>query len=150
VDVLIFWIVISVIALIVDIVTSSFLFLWFTVGGIAAIIGFILNASFTVQLIIFIAVSAISMALGYPFIKKVLKGTIKRTATMEENYIGRKFIVDEDVIEKAKIKIDGIYWTIKNLGEPIKKGDLIIITDIQGNKLIVKKIIKEEIGEENK
>lgn len=148
---LILWIVISVAALAIDIATSAFLFLWFTVGGIAAIIALILNGSFEVQLITFIAVSAVSMALGYPFVKRTLKGTVKKTATMEESYIGRKFTVDEDVIEKAKLKVDGIYWTIKNIGEPVKKGDTIVVIDIEGNKLAVKKFIKEiKLEEENK
>lgn len=141
---LILWIVISVAALVVDIATSAFLFLWFTVGGIAAIIALIFNASFPVQLITFIAVSAVSMAIGYPFMKKTLKGTVKKTDTMEESYIGRSFTVDEDVIEKAKLKVDGIYWTIKNVGNPVKKGDLIVVTGIEGNKLVVKKFIEED------
>lgn len=148
---LILWIIISVVALVVDIATSAFLFLWFTVGGIAAIIALIFNATMAVQIITFIAVSAISMAIGYPLMKKTLKGTVKKITTMEESYIGRKLTVDEDVIEKTIIKLDGIYWTIKNIGEPIKKGDRIIVTGIEGNKLVVKKFIeKVKIEEENK
>lgn len=147
--ILIFWIVISVAALIVDLATSAFLFLWFTIGGIAAIIAFIFNASTALQIVIFIAVSTISMAVGYPFVKKTLKGTVEKTSTMEETYIGREITVDEDIVEKAIVKIDGIYWTIKNAGEPIKKGDKITITGIEGNKLLVNKLIKrlEKEGE---
>jgi membrane protein implicated in regulation of membrane protease activity len=142
---LILWIIISVAALIIDIATSAFLFLWFTVGGIAAIIAYILGFSLGVQIIVFIAVSAVSMAIGYPFMRKSLKGTVKKTETMEESYIGRELNVDEDVIEKAKVKIGGIYWTIKNMGEPIKKGDKVKIIGIEGNKLLVKKDILEGV-----
>lgn len=148
---LILWIIVSVIALVVDIVTSAFLFLWFAVGGISAIIVLILNGNFAAQIVTFIAVSAVSMGIGYPFVKRTLKSTVKKTATMEEGYIGRKFTVDEDIIDKAEMKIDGIYWTIKNIGEPIKKGDTIIITSIEGNKLIIKKYVKEiKLEGENK
>lgn len=141
------WIIISVVALVIDIATSAFLFVWFTVGGIAAIIAMILQASFTVQLITFIAASAISMAIGYPLAKNALKGSIKKTATMEESYIGRELVVDEDVMEKASIKIDGIYWTVKNSGSPIKKGDRVRIVGIEGNKIVVKKT--DELQSEN-
>lgn len=138
-ELLILWIIISITALLIDIVTSAFLFLWFTIGGIAAIIALIFNYSFTVQLIVFIAISAISMGIGYPAVRKYLGRSVTKTTTMEEGYINRVIIADEDFIETAKVKIDGIYWTVKNYGEPIKKGDSVVITAIEGNKLIVKK-----------
>lgn len=141
---LILWIIISVAALVVDIATSAFLFLWFTVGGIAAIIAYTLDFSLGVQIITFVAVSALSMAIGYPLMRNYFKGTVTKTKTMEESYIGRELNVDEDVIVKAKAKIDGIYWTIKNVGEPVKKGDKVEIIGIEGNKLVVKKDILEE------
>lgn len=147
---LIIWIIISVAALVIDIATSAFLFIWFTVGGIAAIIALIVGSAPTVQIITFVAVSGISMALGYPLMKKTLKDTVKKTSTMEEGYIGREITVDEDIIEAAKAKIDGIYWTIKNIGEPIKKNDKIKIIGIEGNKLIVKKEIEIQIEEDVK
>jgi membrane protein implicated in regulation of membrane protease activity len=145
---LIIWIIISVTALVIDIATSAFLFLWFTVGGIAAIIALIFGSNIAVQVITFIAVSAVSMALGYPLIRSTLKGTIKKTSTMEESYIGREITVDEDLVQTARAKIDGIYWTIKNIGEPVKKGDKVKITGLEGNKLVVKKEKLEKKEEE--
>ena len=147
---LVMWIIISVVALVVDIATSAFLFLWFTIGGIAAIIALIFGSAVSIQIIVFIGVSAISMAIGYPLMKKTLRGTVSKTNTMEEGYIGREITVDEDLIEKAKVKIDGIYWTIKNIGDPVKKGDKISIIGIEGNKLIVEKLKIKELEEENK
>jgi len=147
---LILWVLISTVALVVDIATSAFIFIWFTVGGIAAIIAYILGFSMSVQIITFIAVSAISIFIGYPLMKKTLKGTVAKTVTMEEGYIGRIITADEDVIDKAKVKIGGIYWTIKNVGDPIKKGDNIKITGIEGNKLIVEKERIEIVEGENK
>jgi membrane protein implicated in regulation of membrane protease activity len=147
---LILWVIISVVALVVDIATSAFVFLWFTVGGIAAIVVLTLGFSVPIQITTFIAVSAISMALGYPLMKKTLKSTVTKTSTMEEGYIGRKLTVDEDFVETAKVKIDGIYWTIKNVGEPVKKGDEVKITGIEGNKLIIKKENFQNVKEENK
>lgn len=136
----IIWLVIAVSALTIDLITSSFLFVWFTLGGILAIIADLLNYSFTVQILIFISVSALLMAIGYPIVKKTIKKTIPKTPTMEENYIGKQFIIDEDVIDKAMIKYKGIYWTIKNDGDAVKKGDKVKITGIEGNKIIIKKI----------
>jgi membrane protein implicated in regulation of membrane protease activity len=145
---LVIWIIISAAALVIDIATSAFLFMWFTVGGIAAIMALIFDANIAVQVIIFIAVSAVSMALGYPLVKKTLKTTVKKTPTMEESYIGRELTVDEDLVETARVKINGIYWTIKNIGEPVKKGDKVKITGLEGNKLVVMKEKTEKKEEE--
>lgn len=137
---LIIWIIIGSVALGIDLVTSSFLFVWFTVGCTAAIIAWVFGYSLMVQIIVFILVSAVFMAVGYPFIKTTIKKTVKKTPTMEEGYIGRKFVIDKDVLDKAEIKFDGIYWTVKNEGTPVKKGDKVKVTGIEGNKIVIKKI----------
>lgn len=134
------WLIVSAVALIIDVATSSFLFVWFTIGGIAALIAFSLGGGTASQAITFCVVSSVCMAIGYPIVKKTIKKTVKRTPTQEENYIGKEFTLDEDVNEKALIKIEGIYWTVKNEGEPAEKGDRVRIIDIQGNKLVIKKL----------
>ncbi|NLM35291.1 MAG: NfeD family protein [Clostridiales bacterium] len=137
---LILWIVVGLIFLVVDVVTSTFLFIWFSIGAIAAIIANMLGFSIGVQTLTFIFVSALFTAVGYPLMKNTIKKTVAPTPTTEKGYIGREFTIEEDINEKATIKFDGIYWTFKNEGEPIKKGDKIKITGIEGNKLLVKKI----------
>lgn len=126
-------------ALVIDIITSSFLFIWFTIGGIIAIIFAILGFSFSTQLICFIATSVILMAICYPYVKKIIKKTVPVTNTMEKNYIGKVFICDKDVDKKATIKYEGIYWTVINEGEFIHKGDKVKIIGIDGNRLVIKK-----------
>lgn len=143
---LILWIIIGATALIADLITSVFLFVWFTIGSIAAIIAMSLGYSMTVQVITFVSVSAVFMAVGYPLVKETIKKTVKKTPTMEQSYIGKKVTVDEEVMEKAIIKINGIYWTVKNIGEPIKKGDSVEICDIEGNKLLIKKLNNQEVN----
>ncbi|MBP1864418.1 membrane protein implicated in regulation of membrane protease activity [Clostridium tetanomorphum] len=91
-------------------------------------------------MITFIGVSAVFIAIGYPLAKEALNKTVIKTPTMEEGYIGRELLMEEDIEEKSMIKLDGIYWTVKNQGEPIVKGDKVKIIGIEGNKLIIKKI----------
>jgi membrane protein implicated in regulation of membrane protease activity len=137
------WLMISIIALLIDIVTNAFIFVWFTIGGIVAIILLLLNFSFIIQAIVFLIVSVILLAIGYPLARKTIKKTVNKTFTMEENYIGRKIRLEQDVFQKASIKIDGIYWTVFNKGEPLNKGDLVIVIGIEGNKIIIKKVEEE-------
>ena len=137
---MIFWVVVALGALAIDIVTSSFMFIWFAIGAIAAIISIALNAPIAIQAIIFVAVSAVSMAVGYPIVKRTIKKTVSRTPTMEEGYIGTEFIITKDINIKANIKFQGIYWTVKNVGKPLLKGDLVQIIGIEGNKLLIAKV----------
>ncbi len=137
---MIFWIVVALAALVIDITTSSFMFVWFSVGAMAAIIAIAIGASVVVQAVVFVAVSAVVMAVGYPIVKKTIKKTVKKTLTMEEGYVGKEFTITKDIEEKANIKFQGIYWTVKNVGEPLKKGDLARITGIEGNKLVIAKV----------
>lgn len=136
----IMWVIIGAVALAVDLTTSSLLFVWFTVGSLAALLALIFGYSFTVQVIAFIAVSVLFLAVGYPLAKEILKRSVDNIPTMEAGYIGREILVDNEVIERAMIKVDGVYWTVKNQGEPINKGDKVKITGVEGNKLIIKKI----------
>lgn len=137
---LILWIVIAALALVIDAATSSFLFIWFTVGGILAIILTLLHFPFSIQLITFIASSVALLAIGYPIVKKTIKRTVPITPRMEEEYIGQEFTSDKNIKEKGTIKFEGIYWTVKNVGEDINKGDRVKIIGIEGNKLVIKKI----------
>ena len=135
-----FWVAVAVISLFIDITTSSFMFVWFAIGAVAAIIAIAFNATLVVQAIIFAVVIAVFMAVGYPIVKKTIKKTVERTLTMEEGYVGKEFTITKDVDDKENIKFQGIYWTVKNVGEPIKKGDMVQVTGIEGNKLLIAKV----------
>ncbi|MBU3158268.1 NfeD family protein [Clostridium frigoris] len=136
---MILWIVVAVAAIAIDITTSSFMFVWFAAGALGAIISIGFDAPIFVQIIIFIALSGLAMSVGYPIVKKTISKTVKKTLTMEEGYVGKEFTLTKDVDEKGNIKFQGIYWTVKNDGEPLKKGDLVRVTGIEGNKLLIAK-----------
>lgn len=137
---LILWISIAIAAVIFDMLTSAFMFIWFALGSIVAIIAYFLGATFIVQLLLFVVVSTILLLLGYPLVKKTIKKTVPKTLKQEESYVGREFVIDEDILDKAILKVDGIYWTVRNDGEEIKKDDRIKVIKIEGNKLVIKKI----------
>jgi membrane protein implicated in regulation of membrane protease activity len=136
---LILWIIIAVGALAVDLITSSFLFIWFTVGSLASMIMSATGFSTGTQIITFIVVSSVFMAVGYPLVKKTIKKTVPKTVKMEEKYIGKVFIAEEDIDIKATIKIEGIYWTVRNAGRPIKKGQKLKIVGIDGTILLIER-----------
>ncbi|KRQ86723.1 hypothetical protein ABG79_01475 [Caloramator mitchellensis] len=134
------WIAVAIAGIIADIVTSGYVFFVFTVGSIFAIISGMFGAAYAVQIIVFLIVSAATFGVSYPIIKRTIKQTVNKTLRMEEEYIGRELVADEDIADKALVKIEGIYWTVKNLNGVIKKGDKIKIVGIEGNKILVEKV----------
>lgn len=137
---LIIWFAVGIVALGIDILTSSLLFIWFTAGAIGAIICLTLGFSFSTQLIVFIALSILLIITGYPVVRKNIKQTVPKTKTMEQQYIGREIIAIKNIEERELIKIDGIYWTVENKGQIIRRGDKFKIIDIEGNKLLIEKL----------
>lgn len=142
-ELVIFWLAVVIIAFIIDILTSNFCFMLFSIGAFVAAILAIFGISFMFQVIIFSILSIIFLAGGYPLLKKKFKVSQMKTPLMEEKYIGKIIKSDKDIIEKGQVKVNGEYWTVINEGDNIGKGEKFIITGIEGIKLKVKKIQEE-------
>ena len=133
----IIWILVAIFVIAIDIVTSSFIFMWFSIGALVAIILSLLGLSVIWQIIAFLVVGVATVSIGYPWAKKKFKADVNQLPTMEQTYIGKVMVANEDMGETSKIKVSGIYWTAYNKGKVIEKGQEYIITGIEGNKLIV-------------
>ena len=139
---IIIWLIVAAVAILIDVATSSFLFMWFSLGAIIAIILAFMGVSMAWQIIVFLVTSIALVIVGYPWAKKKFKVNNNHTLTMEQTYIGRVMIASDEIIEKSNIKVDGIYWTVCNKGQKINAGNKFIITAIEGNKLIIE--LKED------
>jgi membrane protein implicated in regulation of membrane protease activity len=140
---IILWLVIGVGVILLDIGTSLFLFVWFAIGSVVAIIAALAGLSFAWQLILFGISSIIAISIGYPWSRKKFKNTVNRTKLMEEEYIGKTFIASEDIEDRYRFKVSGIYWTGENKGEKILKGQKFQVVGIEGNKLVIEGIREE-------
>lgn len=136
------WFILFVIFVAAEIVTAGALVsIWFCFGALAAMFAAMAGTSFTIQMVIFIAVSVVLLIFTKPFAKKLLNGRIE--ATNAPALIGKYGIVTEEInnIEAVgAVKIDGKIWTARSSDEReiIKEGAEVKILDIQGVKLIVK------------
>lgn len=134
------WLIIAIVAGAIDVLTSNFFFVLFSIGSIVAAICAGLGVPFLYQIIVFSIISLIAMIFGYPWLKKKYKMMHKRIPLMEETYIGKILIAEKDIETKAQIKVGGEYWTAVNEGEKITKNEKFEITDIDGIKLKIKRI----------
>lgn len=140
------WVLIALGVVLIDIFTSAFLFSWFALGALVAILANFLGVNLTGQIFIFSIVGVIAICIGYPIVKKKSKNTVQRIPLMEESYLGKVFKAEEDIVDIARIKVGGIYWTgvNKNHSVKISKGDTFKIVGIEGNKFIIEECEEEE------
>ena len=135
------WLSIIVITVILEIITTDLVSIWFTFG---AVIPLFLSA-FNVlnplwQTVIFIIISAV-------LISTLRKVTIKfffknnNSKTNLDALIGEKYrLIEGTNFEKlGKLEIKDITWSVMGENQQtIKKGQVVEIVKIEGNKLIVK------------
>ncbi len=133
------WIAIGVICMIIEIFTPGFLFLSFGLGAIIAGLIALSRLPFWVQLLIYIIVTFILFINLRKISKKLLKQDIPTNVMA---LVGKKGFVTEEIPESGKgfVKVGGETWSAISQDESvISINQKIVVTAIDGNKLIVKK-----------
>ncbi len=142
----IYWIIIFIVLLIIEIATLGLTTVWFAAGALAAFLAGILGAGLAVQIVLFLVVSIVLLVLTRPVALKYFNN--KRQSTNVESMIGRQGVVLEtiDTIKsQGLVEVDGETWSART-DEPegvITKDTVVSVEGVQGVKLIVKK--KEEL-----
>ena len=134
------WATVAVVSLIIEATTAELVSCWFAPSAIVAMIlsGFV--DLFWVQLLVFLALSAVLLLVARRFVKKRLaaKG---EPALNADSLIGRTGIVQEavnNISETGSVKVGGLVWTARAAGETeseIPAGTVVVIREIRGNKL---------------
>ena len=139
----IYWIIIFMVLLIIEIATLGLTTVWFAAGALAAFLAGILGAGLAVQIVLFLVVSIVLLVLTRPVALKYFNN--KRQSTNVESMIGRQGVVLETI---DTIKSQGLVeetWSARTdeLEGVIPKDTVVSVEGVQGVKLIVKK--KEEL-----
>ena len=138
------WIILLVLAVIIELATTDLTSVWFAAGALSALILnlFVQDELIWVQVIVFAVVSIIAIVVLKPIIKKKFNAEIVETNA--NALIGRTVIVVEPISlhNPGSIKVEGIEWTAKTEQESFEPGDLVEIVSITGNTMLVKSIEK--------
>ncbi|MCR5654340.1 MAG: NfeD family protein [Lachnospiraceae bacterium] len=139
---LIFWLILFVVLLVVEMVTMGLTTIWFAVGSLAAFLLSLFDVPFLVQFAVFIVVSFLAFFFVRPAAVKKFNKTRERTNI--EGMIGREGIVltEIDNLQNAgRIQIDGQEWSARNVIEQqlIPPGEVVVVQAVSGVKLIVKR-----------
>ena len=147
------WLAVMIVTIILEIVTTDLISIWFTFGAIIPLIlASVTNLDFWWQIAIFLVISAVLIAsLRKITMKYLFKNTDGKTNL--DTLIGQKFrlISSTDFETVGKVKVKDVEWGVKGVdNQTIEKGSLVEVVKISGNKLIVKESIKEKQETENK
>ena len=137
----IIWLIIAIAMGVLEACTVQLVSLWFAIGGAAACITSLFTDKLTIQLIVFVVVTAVALVATRPIVKRMKQK--RPEATNADRYIGKHAVVLEAIDNdhaKGLAKVDNEKWTARSAnGQPIEKGARVIVTAIEGVKLIVKK-----------
>lgn len=140
-----FWLIISGIFFIFEMITVGFLVFWLGIGALLAMLTSLFTDNIIIQMVVFVISSSILLFFTKPFVDKYVHSK-NAEATNAFSIIGKKGIVIE-AIDLAKgtgqIKVEGEVWTAKTINEDILAKDTEVeIASIDGVKACVKPIIK--------
>ena len=132
------WIFLAIVLFIIEILTSNLVTIWFAAGALVTGIFSLFVKDTSIQIIIFLIVSTLSLILTKPVVKK-LKSKI--VPTNLDRVIGKIGIVTEDItkLEPGEVKVDGKKWSAIST-KKITKGSKVEILAIDGVKLKVKEV----------
>ena len=138
----IFWLILFVILLVIEILTMGLTTVWFAGGALVAFILAFVGFGLPVQIIVFLLVSIGLLVLTRPIAMKFFNQ--ERQKTNAESLIGQKAIVLETIDTlhgTGRAEVNGMEWSAKtdNPEKIIEPGEVVVIEGIQGVKLIVKK-----------
>ena len=135
------WLVIAVVMLIIEAVTTGLATLWFAVGAIVAMIMDLCGASVPLQVIVMAVVSIVCFVLCMIWVRPKLESLRKKNIqrTNADRLIGREGVVIVPLNStegKGQVKIDGQVWSAKAEAD-IAEGIRVTVKAIEGVKLVV-------------
>lgn len=138
----IIWLLVLIAFAVGEALTVGLTSIWFAVGALGALITAGLGFGFWPQIIVFLVLSGVTLALVRPLAKKVLKPGY--SATNADRVIGAVGLVTEEVDNmagKGLVNLSGQVWSARAQdGQNIPAGQEVRVLRIQGVKVIVEPV----------
>ena len=135
----ILWIAAIVVLLIIEGATSGLVTIWFAIGAVAALLVALVDAPVWLQVLVFLAVSFVTLIFTRPLAQRHLNS--KTQPTNADRLIGRECIVTETIDNIAgtgAVSVGGQTWTARSVSDaPIQPNARAVVRRIEGVKLIV-------------
>ena len=139
------WIIILVLTVIFEILTTDLTSMWFSLGAFVALLLnlFVQDNLWWLQIIIFAVVTTVSIIFFKPVLKKKIFN--QKAKTNIDALINKTVMVVEPIAlnSPGTIKTEGIEWTAISEGDSFEPGDLVEIVSVSGNTFTVRKLVKK-------
>ena len=139
---MIFWLVILILAVVVEVLTMGLTTIWFAGGALVAIAVAALGGPVWLQVLTAVIVSAVLLFFTRPVAVKYFNRDRERTNA--ESLVGRQAIVTGEINNLqgiGQVAVNGMEWTARTItdGQVIKTGEVVAIRGINGVKLLVER-----------
>ena len=140
------WLSLLVVTLIVEAASAALLSIWFSAGALAALIlSFIPEVPYWVEVIVFLGVSLVTFLAIRPFLKKLMAKRISKSNV--DTIVGKTGVIVKETshLNPGEVKVGNMVWTALPVSTAhiFKEGDIVLVSAIEGNKLLVSPVAKE-------
>lgn len=137
------WLIVFFGLVLLEFATINLVSIWFAIGALASFIVSLYVENTTIQVAVFVIVSAISLLLTKKIVSKIRNKEPEKTNL--DRVIGKIGIVTEEItkLEPGEVKVDGKKWSAVST-KKIKVGSKVEILSIDGVKLNVKEVKEED------
>lgn len=140
-EMIIFWLVLLIIAIAVEVGTMGLTSIWFAGGAIVAVLAAVLHMPVVIQVILFFLVSLLLLFFTRPIAVRYFNRD--RVKTNVESMVGRQAVVTSEIDNLhgiGQVTVGGQEWSARsaenNLRIPV--GTVVDVVSISGVKLVVK------------
>ena len=133
------WFVLLILFIGVEAATVTMVSAWFALGALAALIATLCGGELWLQLVLFFAVSAVSLALLRPLSKKHFSPKLTRTNVdaMADKLCLVTTPID-NLAGQGQVKLGDVEWSARSTdGSPIEAGAQVRIDRVEGVKVFV-------------
>ncbi len=142
----IFWLVVVIVFLVVELSTVTLTSIWFAAGALIALFVAMADGNFIAQLVAFIIAAFGMFFATKPWADKVINS--KKVSTNADRAIGEEVRVLQrisNIDQTGMVAVHGQEWTARTEDDKdiIEQGEMVRIVRISGVKLIVEKLEEE-------
>ena len=138
---MIFWLVLLIVAIVVEVLTMGLTTIWFAGGALVAILATLLHAPIWLQVILFMAVSLLLLFFTRPVAVKYFNKD--RVKTNVESMVGLQAVVTgeiDNIQGIGQVTLGRQEWSARSADDTMRipLGSVVDVVSVSGVKLIVK------------
>lgn len=134
------WLIVTVLAAVVEAAVPALVSVWFVPGGLAALIAALCGGPLWLQVTLFLAVSAAALAITRPLYRRMRTKSVENTNA--DRVLGQTALVTEEIDDlhaTGRVEVLGLSWAARTRepGVRIPAGETVTVERIEGVKLVV-------------